>query len=395
MRDGSGQTPVHPNSEAQVSDGLHFVDFSFWPMTGGQNPKPQHQVFATDPWAFMAKRVRESKESFTGQKEATLAYLHQAEAFFVAATTAGVQAARPLLSYYYAMNLAKAFCTSHDEPMDFESDRRPCMHGIGHADPKKGEDGTELPLSELKPDLHKMLLGAHASDKDKINLYGDFWTKLTDQKRPNRIPVETLMSQTLIAHRLWCEAHDSLDRFISIKKVEFWCDEEKHQVWIEFLMDPEDLGRVDVDQDTLLEKSKLSGEYGPEKSRKQTEAALYRYRMKRPVSYGRSPSEKLNELASEFKKSLSRTVLSAPPYRKYYLYLHNGSEKLIPQVLSMYALAFCFGSVARYRPLLFESILQQKYGAFISEFLTYFPNQFLYLMASEFAKREVTRAAIV
>jgi putative heme iron utilization protein len=52
-------------------------------------------------------------------------------------------------------------------------------------------------------------------------------------------------------------------------------------------------------------------------------------------------------------------------------------------------------SLTRYRPEKIESLISEKYGAYLQEIVTNLPNQFLYLMASEFALQEVTRAAII
>jgi hypothetical protein len=58
-------------------------------------------------------------------------------------------------------------------------------------------------------------------------------------------------------------------------------------------------------------------------------------------------------------------------------------------------MAVYLGSIVRYRPHHFDRILASQYGPFIEAFLNDQPTQFIYLMASEFAEKEVTRAAIV
>lgn len=94
---------------------------------------------------------------------------------------------------------------------------------------------------------------------------------------------------------------------------------------------------------------------------------------------------------------LWRTVLSTPPYRKYYLYPAPTPEQaqVLPQILSICGITFYLGSIVRYRPHHFDKILEGMYGPFIEAFLNDQPRQFIYLMASEFAEKEVTRAAIV
>ena len=90
-------------------------------------------------------------------------------------------------------------------------------------------------------------------------------------------------------------------------------------------------------------------------------------------------------------------MLSQRPYRQYYLYPSPAAQhgQVLPQILSIYAITFYLGSIVRYRPHHFDEILKGDFGPFIETFLNDQPTQFLYLMASEFAQREVTRAAIV
>jgi hypothetical protein len=86
---------------------------------------------------------------------------------------------------------------------------------------------------------------------------------------------------------------------------------------------------------------------------------------------------------------------AAAGYRKYYLHLTPGQETRLPQLASLWCLFFYFGSVVRYRPHLFDNILKGPYGAFVTEFLSAQPEQFLYLLASEMQARDIARPAIV
>ncbi|HEX8207576.1 MAG TPA: YaaC family protein [Solirubrobacteraceae bacterium] len=91
-------------------------------------------------------------------------------------------------------------------------------------------------------------------------------------------------------------------------------------------------------------------------------------------------------------------VVSAVPgstYRRYYLCLTPPAEVRLPQLASLWALFFYFGSVVRYRPHLFGTLLQAEYGAFVSEFISSQPEQMVYLLASELCQREIARPAIV
>ena len=90
------------------------------------------------------------------------------------------------------------------------------------------------------------------------------------------------------------------------------------------------------------------------------------------------------------------SVLLHPPYRKYYLYVAPPGERasVLPQLLSMYMVIFLLGSITRYQPHQFDRLLETQYGAHLIGALTEIPNQYIYLMASEFLKREVARASL-
>ncbi len=87
-----------------------------------------------------------------------------------------------------------------------------------------------------------------------------------------------------------------------------------------------------------------------------------------------------------------RTV---PPYRKYYIYLVPPEEPRLHPLCSAYLLMFYLGSVTRYRPQDFSRIQKSKFNAQIENFLDTYPKQFFYLLASEFAKRDVCWPAVL
>jgi glutamine synthetase adenylyltransferase len=99
----------------------------------------------------------------------------------------------------------------------------------------------------------------------------------------------------------------------------------------------------------------------------------------------------------QLKKQIWVTINGAQPYRRYYAYLAPLAEQaaVLPQLLSIYALTYYFGSITRYRPQLFDSFLVDAFGPRIEEFVSVQPMQFLYLIASEFAEQEITKPALI
>ena len=56
--------------------------------------------------------------------------------------------------------------------------------------------------------------------------------------------------------------------------------------------------------------------------------------------------------------------------------------------------SFLLGSITRYQPHQFDRLLESPYGAHLLGAMTEIPTQYIYLMASELLKREVTRASL-
>ncbi|QZA77472.1 hypothetical protein K4H28_14485 [Deefgea tanakiae] len=72
----------------------------------------------------------------------------------------------------------------------------------------------------------------------------------------------------------------------------------------------------------------------------------------------------------------------------------NEMPQILPLLLSIYARAYYFGSITRYRPHHYPSITDSAFGSRVQDFITGQPQQFLYLLASEFAKREIAKPSI-
>jgi YaaC-like Protein len=111
----------------------------------------------------------------------------------------------------------------------------------------------------------------------------------------------------------------------------------------------------------------------------------------------------LDQAEDFFRAAASGTTAAAKPLLFYYslmnlvkaFCLHKGVRDDYSKLVSIFAVFYYFGSITRYRPYQFQAISDGDFGSQIQEVLTNLPNQFLYLIASEFAEQEVTKAAIV
>ena len=120
------------------------------------------------------------------------------------------------------------------------------------------------------------------------------------------------------------------------------------------------------------------------------------YQLASAIPYTGRPSDVVRAVAERVMPFVWTAVLTTQPYRRYYLYRSTGIAPVFPQLASIYSGFFYLGSLTRYRPGSFRQLIEdRRLGLPILEFLENQPMQFLYLLASLFAKQEITRAAIV
>jgi hypothetical protein len=201
------------------------------------------------------------------------------------------------------------------------------------------------------------------------------------------------MPQILFGHRLWCSAAKEHERFITIHDIQFLDDQHNRGVWLRLCVRKEELARTHVSQHDLLKRSRLGGAWRCVHIENSDDLYIEETD---PLHYTHRPSDRVLEVAQRLGRKLWSSVLLHPPYRKYYLYVAPPEEQssVLPQLLSMFVVTFFLGSITRYRPHHFERLLDSQYGAHLLGAVNEIPLQFIYLLASEMLKREITKASI-
>lgn len=357
------------------------VPFSFWPMyRGTRRPGLQSHVFSTNPWSLIRGHVQAECPA-AAQAEA-LATLVQAEAFFDAAESASVWASKPLLTYYGLLNLTKTLGLTRRLRTTYDR----AQHGLSE---KLTAGGPEITGAYLEaypsPNRH----GVPQVFADLVELLGG-----SPPAALVRYDLPHLLPQLVAGHRLWVDAAgEPKERFVAIKGVEMV--ESGTEVWLRVRIAKEDLTRLSYTQGEVVSRALGTGVWRQVKHG--DAGTVLRYEQVAPTTFTGRAADKLNDLAATGRTALWTTVTSAAPYRRYYVYLAPASEQaaVLPQVAAAYAVFYYLGSVTRYRPQQFDVILGGQYGSFVEEVLTSQPRQLVYLLASEFAGREVTQAALV
>jgi hypothetical protein len=361
------------------------VRFSLWPTRPGRvHHALQSLLFARDPWLLIGDAIR--ADCPKAKKPEALAYLEQAKDFFSAANVTQVHAARPLTLYYSFMNLVKAFCLTRGHRATFDR----AQHGLC----EKQTTGTK--------DLAGAFLTAFPSvPTNEPNNFAEFKSVLTGTGLTvnTNYQLPLLMPQIVPGHRLWALAANSDERFVALHDIRFYQDRATREVWLELIVVADDLSRLGVTHQDFLNDAGLSASFRAVDSQEVWKnRPLLRFEQITPVRYpANHPADILPSLISPLKNLLWSTVSIEPPYRRQYVYLAPPADRslVLPQLLSIYAIMYYFGSITRYRPHQYDIMIQGSYGSWIQEFLNGQPLQFVYLMASEFMSQDVTKPAIL
>lgn len=296
-------------------------------------------------------------------------------------TERGTEAAQPLALYYSYMNLLKTFCLTRNTRSTFDQ----AQHGLKErlratrrelVDAYLIADQTTAGRAQNFDELYGVLTGAHLAGQANYDL-------------------PALLPQILPGHRLWAQASGKIERFIAIHDLQFWHDTAAHTLWLRIYLQTDDLSRLNVSHARLLAESGLGATFREVQSDMPGQICFEQAAPQPcPNNY---PADHIHHVVEAVRTNLWTTVSSIPPYRRYYLYLCPPAElpHRLPQLLSMYAVTFYLGSITRYRPHHFDALLQGAFGPRVRDFVTGQPLQFLYLMASEMARREVAKPSII
>lgn len=363
------------------------VAFSFWPARPARAHHAQQSLlFSLDPWPII-RRVIESKCPRPRVAEA-LACFRQARDFYTAGTGDSIEAARPLALYYSYMNLTKSYCLTFGSSSTFAR----AEHGLSE---QLGTGGRELHDAYLRAFPSPNVQSGKLQNFDELRkaITGHGTTTVTEYNLPQLLP------QILPGHRLWAQATQKKERFITLQDIEFWHNPESRDIWLNLFFFSDDLSRLGVTHRKLLSESGLFSSFREVACTKELNGrSLICFEQIQPLPCPDSYyADHIHRLISIVKPNLWVAVSTIPPYRRYYVYMCPPAERqnLLPQILSIYAVTYYLGSITRYRPHHFDALVGGAFGPRIQDFVSGQPQQFLYLMASEFSKQEVARPSLI
>ena len=316
----------------------------------------------SDLWAlldYIIKKFVKYKNSVT--KEFLLSLHEQAKYFYQAAESAPVKS-QPLLYYYSFLNLAKVFlCITQGTSPDDEY-----MHGI-ETDVK---GSTTIQTAEVK------ILTLYSSPR--ISVAYSLMSALGDAlpfMSPTELQLKDCLASCIGIHRTFCETYDMPESFVRLlnphciregRTLEFIatlkkCDAAMMGALVAAGYDIQDMG----DYFEYHQRIVMPG-----------------YNIRRQDWYDLSSS------------LLSKGLRSYTDGNEYRMYLPLSPKVAISSTSVIYAIMFFLGSVTRYNPYFFDSLMDEKEQWLISEFLNTQPSQFLYYLISYLVGKPIYRSRI-
>jgi hypothetical protein len=359
------------------------IAFSYWPTYRTSRRYGLHShVYASNPWALIQVSTRQNCPA--SARDEALSSIEQAEFFYRNAVGAREWAAKPLPLYYSFMNLVKAFALVRGIRLTFDK----AQHGLSE---QLGPGGRELLDAHLEAFPSPGTRGP--------NIFADFGAALgSPVAAKTTYPLPSLLPQIVPGHRIWCDAADADERFIAIESVPFSHTTAPKTIWSTVRLLQDDLERLGQTRKVLLQRTRLKSLFRGVESYKSSDGhEVVQLEQTTPTPYTGRTADKLAEVVAILRPYVWSTATTIRPFRRYYLYAAPTNEhaSLLPQAMSIYAITYYLGSITRYRPQHFAKLLAGSYGEFVQEFLSSQPSQFMYLMASDFAKRDVVRAPLV
>lgn len=374
---------VDPRNGEVINIRQRPAAFSFFPTYQGATREGIHStLFSTEPWNIIQHSLEKLADA--AARRQAIAFLVQSRDFFTAAQNSDVSAAKPLLLYYSFLNLVKALVIQRGG-----NALGMVRHGLSEQLPvTAGAIHGHVSIDILRnPNVSAFLMFANA--------LGAALPTPTAPSTSFRMRSQDFLSQVLIGHRIYCQADNIKERFISLDRIEYMQDSATHETWVRVRAFADDFTRLGYG---LTDLSKNLGANGTWRNVNCTATIDGRRIIEAETiattQYGHRPSQVLSQLSDDVRHRLWRSVTAYPPYRKYYIYMPTAAQTLMNQLLAIYLATFYFGSITRYKPEQFDLILKSPIGPFVFEFFSNQPSQFLYLMASEFMEQEVARAAI-
>lgn len=324
-------------------------------------------IRVSDVWSFLNYTIRVSKHKSNGQQlnstqqKYLLDLLDQSEYFYETAQVAPIKS-QPLLYYYSFMNLTK-IAINLDK---FEGGSKKYVHGItesitattklNNAEIKLWQSkGVKLSISEY---LLKVL-----EDTPLSYVHDGSGASKT-------VKVMDLLRDCVGINRSYSEISNVSEHFYKLLDVK--CHSQRNKLVLKAKVDGCDDAAMNDLNGRGYHVTKVGDDFFVDMD-----------------SYVKTtPSPTIAEWHSLSKKLRNQGLWSYTDGVEYKLFISPSAQRISSPAIIYHAMFF-FGSITRYHPDLFDSIMSAKEYWLVSEFLKTQPQQFLYYMISYINGAEV------
>lgn len=304
-------------------------------------------------WDYLVKMQTLKKGKISGNFLPTL--LEQAKFFYEAAEIAPLRS-QPLLYYYSFLNLAKIELNIN-YPYGNTTEY---YHGIE----TKVDNTTTLDTAEV---TFKQYGGTWSS---KISVAKEFFLDMGDTIAiPGKTKIKDLLASCIGIHRTYSETFNQKETFYRLDNVSHIIKSGKDIIYESEIKGIDDaiMTNLVASKGYAISKKKIDG------------ANRYFYTESHTMLDYNIAKTCWSTLAFKIRQ---KGIWSYTDGNEYRLYISkNAIQWSSPSII--YSIMFFFGSITRYHPYFFESILNAKEQWLISEFMRTQPMQFLYYVTSK------------
>lgn len=304
----------------------------------------------SDIWSFWDYIIKQHLIRKGKGTESFLLSLHEQSKYFYQAAEQAPLRSQPLLYYYSFLNLAKIFlCLT--EGLD---STKTYQHGIATS----VGCNTTLDTAEVK------IQSLHGSPK--ISVAYHMMTLLGDKinlTTPTIYSIKDCLRSCVGIHRTFCETSREEETFV---RLEGLCCEKRGQSLILTSRLRHCTTKKMADLNTMRYAVRQEGD-----------AYLYEETYNMP-DYTLRKQQWL-DFSNQIK---DKGLWSYTDGHEYRMYIASSRKVKLSSPSIIYAIMFFLGSVTRYNPYFFDTLMDAKEQWLISEFLNTQPKQFLYFMSS-------------
>lgn len=300
-------------------------------------------------WDYLVKTHTQKRSHQQGQFLQTM--LEQARYFFAAAETAPLHS-QPLLYYYSFLNIAKIVINIYYN----KGNAIEYYHGIE----TKVSHATSFANAEVS---FKQYGGINSA---KISVAKEFLTILGDNINvPNVVSIKKLLQSCIGINRTYCEIFNEKETFyrlVSPKEV------LKYGRLISFDSDVKNMNLTIANMPSLRRYNLQRNAEG-----------RYIFHAEYTMPNYNFVFNSWQELARE---TIRNGIWSYTDGNEYRMYISSQAQMLSSASI-IYCIMFFLGSITRYHPYFFDSLLSTKEQWLIDEFLHTQPLQFMYMVTSK------------